>query len=139
MPNLTEQWTAKNVRISVLVLDLLTKFLSQGVEDGSEAAAAASGPLPGGGGRPMWLSVFGNCEAALEIFVGVRGRTAAELHLHVLGIDVKSRLTERANFFFILSKTTVVKQFIRMFNKNLVDACKLQVVNKYSVFHPVIR
>ena len=47
----------------------------------------------------MWLSVFGNCEAALEIFVGVRGRTAAELHLHVLGIDVKSRLTERAIFY----------------------------------------
>ena len=108
MPNLTEQWTAKNVRISVLVLDLLTKFLSQGVEDGSEAAAAAaaaaSGPLPGGGGRQMWLSVFGNCEAALEIFVGVRGRTAAELHLHVLGIDVKSRLTERANFFLFCQR-----------------------------------
>ena len=38
---LTEQWTAKNVRVSVLV-DLLTKFLSQGVEDGREAAVASA-------------------------------------------------------------------------------------------------
>ena len=74
---------------------LLTKFLSQGVEDGSEAATA--GPSPGRGGRPR-LVVFGNSEAAFEILVVVRGRTAAELHLHVLGIDVKSRLGKGTDY-----------------------------------------
>ena len=76
-------------------IPLLTQFLSQRVEDGSDTAAAA-GLLPGGGGGGEGRAVrFG--EAALEVLVVVlrRGGAAAELHLHVLGVEVKPRLEKQ--------------------------------------------